>query len=177
MPGVSVTATNASTGFSRTVTTEAAGSYRLTALPVGVYVVAVEITGFQKIDRQGIIVNVGQEVDLDFTLKVASVEETITVTGESPLVQTSNSAVGGVVEIGRIESIPSTVASLPTWRPPFPGRARFHSGPHQEHAVRAADRWRKRPEHQLPDRRGDNNDDTVGGLLQLFPLEPSRSST
>src|SRR5512143_1602601 len=86
VPGVTVTATNAATGFKRTAVSDAEGVYRFTALPVGNYDMVLELQGFATIDRKGIQVTVGQTFTLDFELKVAKVAETVTVTGETPLV-------------------------------------------------------------------------------------------
>src|SRR5262245_91615 len=58
LPGVTVEATQANTGYSRTAVTDAQGVYRLTALPVGQYNVSVELSGFRKVDRQGVVINV-----------------------------------------------------------------------------------------------------------------------
>src|ERR1044071_7794974 len=85
IPGVSITAKNPATGFTRTETSDAAGVYRLSALPVGVYEVLAELTGFQK---------------------VATISETVTVTGATPLIETTSSGVGGIVSPRRIETIP-----------------------------------------------------------------------
>ena len=71
MPGVSITAKNPATGFSRTETTDAEGVYRVSALQVGIYEVVAELTGFQSVAKQDIEVNVGQTVAIDFALKVA----------------------------------------------------------------------------------------------------------
>ena len=172
IPGVTVTATNPSTGFSRTVTTEGNGEYRITALPVGVYDVKVELSGFQTIDRKAIIVNVGQQVDLDFSLRVAGVEESITVTGESPLIQTSDSAVGAVVDVGRIESLPLNGRQFANLAATVPGVGLgFHSDPTKstQYAPQIGGGNGRNINYQIDG--GDNNDDTVGGLLQLFPLE------
>ena len=73
VPGASVTAKNPSTGFTRTVVSDAEGTYRLNALPVGNYEIAVELSGFSSIDRKGLVVNVGQTLTVDFEMKVANV--------------------------------------------------------------------------------------------------------
>jgi hypothetical protein len=96
IPGATVSVTNPSTGFNRTAVSDAEGVYRLSALPVGNYDLNVELPGFTSVDQKGVIVNVGQTITLDFALKVASVSETITVTGASPLIEASVSSVGGV---------------------------------------------------------------------------------
>ena len=72
IPGASVTARNGSTGFVRSVVSDTEGAYRLNALPVGEFGISVELAGFSTIDRKGIVVNVGQTITLDFSLKVAS---------------------------------------------------------------------------------------------------------
>ena len=84
IPGVSVTAKNPSSGFTRTVVSDAEGTYRLNGLPVGQYEIAVELAGFSSIDRKGLVVSVGQTLTVDFEMKVANVAETITVTAASP---------------------------------------------------------------------------------------------
>jgi hypothetical protein len=172
LPGVTVVATNTATGFTRSSVSESTGGYRLQALPVGTYDVVVELAGFKSIDRKGIVVNVGQEVDLDFNLSVAGVQESITVTGESPLVQTSDSAVGGVVDTGRIESLPLNGRQFANLAASIPGVGLgFHSDPTKstQYAPQIGGGNGRNINYQIDG--GDNNDDTVGGLLQLFPLE------
>jgi hypothetical protein len=60
--------------------------------------------GFTKIESKGIIVS--QTIDVDLTLKLGGVQESITVNAGTPLIETSSSSVGGVVDIGRIENLP-----------------------------------------------------------------------
>ncbi len=76
------------------------GIYRLTALPIGKYNLTAELAGFQKVENKGIEVSVGQTLTVPMVLQLASVQETVTVTGESPLVETGASSVGGVVDVG-----------------------------------------------------------------------------
>ena len=106
VPGATVTGKNAATGFSRTDVSDGEGIFRLNALPVGTYDITTELQGFTKVENKGIVVNVGQTLDLNLTLKLATVQETITVNAETPLIQTSSSSVGGVVDINRIENLP-----------------------------------------------------------------------
>ncbi len=172
VPGVSITAAQASTGFVRTVTSDAEGVYRLTALPVGIYELKVELSGFRTVVRPGIIVNVSQTIDVNFQIEVAAVEESITVTAESPLIQVSTSAVGGVVDIGRIESLPLNGRQFANLAATIPGVGLgFHSDPTKstQYAPQIGGGNGRNLNYQIDG--GDNNDDTVGGLLQLFPLE------
>ena len=86
-------------------------------MPVGTYDIKYELASFAIHEHKGVIVNVTQTVTLDVSLKLASVSETVTVTGETPLIETSNSAVGGVVETSAASSrCRSTAGSSPTWR-------------------------------------------------------------
>src|SRR5690242_13382468 len=99
MPGVTIEATNAETGFVRTDVTDGAGGYRLAALPVGRYTVGAELAGFQPVERV-IVVNVGTTVGYDVTLRVAAVNERVDVQATAtPLVSTRSSAVGEVVDL------------------------------------------------------------------------------
>src|SRR6516164_1502661 len=98
VPGATVTAKNPSTGFTRTETSDAEGLYRLNALPVGIYEVTAELAGFTTVSKKDIEVNVGQTQSVDFALRVASVAETVNVTGASPLIEISSSSVGQVVD-------------------------------------------------------------------------------
>ncbi len=172
VPGVTVTAKNPQTGLTRTETSDAEGIYRLTALPVGVYDLTAELQGFGKVENKGIVVNVAQTLDLNMTLKVASLSETVTVTGESPLIETSSSSVGGVVDIRRIESLPLNGRQFANLAATIPGVGLgFHSDPTKstQYAPQINGGAGRNVNYQIDG--GDNNDDTVGGLLQAYPLE------
>src|SRR5213594_2388490 len=75
VPGATVTAKSASTGFTRSEVSDAEGVYRLTALPVGLYDVTTELPGFATIVKKDIAVDVSKTLTVDFTLRVASVAE------------------------------------------------------------------------------------------------------
>ncbi len=106
LPGATVTARHVETGASRTVVTSANGAFGMPALPVGRYNVEIELSGFAKLVQEGIILAVGQTADMDFRLKLASVSETVTVQGDSPLVETRKSDISGRIEAKQIESLP-----------------------------------------------------------------------
>src|SRR5213593_2652473 len=96
VPGATVTAKSPSTGFVRTDTSDVEGVYRLTALPVGLYDLTAELAGFTTVEKKGVDVSVSQTLTIDFGMRVASLAETVNVTGVSPLIETTASSVGGV---------------------------------------------------------------------------------
>src|SRR4029078_6873465 len=158
--------------FSRTEVTDAEGVYRLNALPVGTYDVHAELSGFQPYDRKSVVVNIGQTVDLNIDLNVAGVSESVKVTAELPLIQTSSSSVGGVVDTGRIENLPLNGRQFANLAVTIPGVGLgFHSDPTKstQYSPQINGGNGRNLNYQIDG--GDNNDDTVGGLLQLFPLE------
>ncbi|HET9266480.1 MAG TPA: TonB-dependent receptor [Vicinamibacterales bacterium] len=172
VPGVTVTGRNTETGFTRSDVTDAEGIYRLNSLPVGIYDVDAELSGFTRFETKGIIVNVGQTLDVPITLRIASVQETITVTGESPLIATTQSSVGGVVDVGRIENLPLNGRQFANAALTIPGVGLgYHSDPTKstQFSPQVAGGNGRNVNYQIDG--GDNNDDTVGGLLQLYPLE------
>jgi outer membrane receptor protein involved in Fe transport len=171
VPGVTVSATHKATGFSRDSTTDTEGVFRLTALPVGTYEVKVELAGFQSITRD-IDVAVGANLDINFDLKMQGVTEGIQVTADTPLIETSTSSVGGVVDTKRIESLPLNGRQFANLAATIPGVGLgFHSDPTKstQYAPQIGGGNGRNINMQIDG--GDNNDDTVGGLLQLFPLE------
>jgi outer membrane receptor protein involved in Fe transport len=172
VPGATVNATNTQTGFTRSAVSDAEGLYRLSALPVGTYDLEIVLQGFTTMQRKGIIVNVGQTIDVDFTLQVAQVAESVNVTGASPLVEVSSSSVGGVVDVQNIESLPLNGRQFANLAMTIPGVGLgFHSDPTKstQFSPQIAGGNGRNVNYQIDG--GDNNDDTVGGLLQLFPLE------
>ena len=89
LPGVTVTTSSPALIQSQVQVTGADGSYRFLALPPGVYELTFDLAGFQSIKREGIRVVINQTLTVDQQLQLASLQETVTVTGESPIVDTS----------------------------------------------------------------------------------------
>jgi outer membrane receptor protein involved in Fe transport len=172
VPGVTVTGRNTQTGFVRTDVSDAEGIYRLTALPVGIYDITAELQGFSKFEARAIVLSVAQTLDVNIALKVASVQESITVSGATPLIESASSSVGGVVDVGRIENLPLNGRQFANAAITIPGVGLgFHSDPTKstQFSPQIAGGNGRNVNYQIDG--GDNNDDTVGGLLQLFPLE------
>ena len=90
MPGVTVTARSEVLIVPVSSVTDAAGYYRLINLPPGTYEVTAELTGFAPFKRQDILLRGGANFQVDMTMKLASLSESITVSGESPMLEVSN---------------------------------------------------------------------------------------
>ncbi len=106
IPGVAVTAVNQQTGAQFTAVTNATGSYVFPLLRAGRYRLVVQQAGFQRLERPDVIVNTAERVRVDLRLSIGVVTETVTVTGEVPLLQSEQATMGHVVEERTITSIP-----------------------------------------------------------------------
>ncbi len=108
LPGVTITASSPSLIKGATVvTTVAEGTYEVSNLPPGVYTVTAELQGFGSAKRENVVVQAGRTVAADFDLKVGSVAETVTVSGQAPLVDVSNTRIGTNVDEAFIANIPT----------------------------------------------------------------------
>ena len=172
VPGTTVTAKSPSTGFTRTETSDAEGVYRLAALPVGIYEVMAELQGFATVSKKDVVVNLGQTVAIDFAMKVAALAETVNVTGATPLIETTSSSVGAIIDVKTIESLPLNGRQFANLAATIPGVGlAFHTDPTKstQYAPQINGGNGRNVNYQIDG--GDNNDDTVGGILQAFPLE------
>src|SRR4030095_2657437 len=108
LPGVTVTATSPALIGQRTAVTETDGRYLITTLPSGTYALKFELQGFQPFIRQNIVVTQGSTLTVDATLEVASLSESITVTGDSPMVDTTTTKVGATFSGEALVGVPSS---------------------------------------------------------------------
>ena len=106
IPGVTVTLRNAETGVTRVSTTEADGRYRFPALAPGRYSVKAELSGFQTLEVQDLILTIGFQLTQDLTLKIAAVAESVTVTGVTPLVEATDTEVSFIITKEQIAQLP-----------------------------------------------------------------------
>ena len=105
MPGAAVTATEVNTNMSATTVTNESGYYTFT-MRNGVYRVEAELGGFKKTVRQGIKLDVNTTVRVDLRMEVGVVEESITVTAMTPLLQTDRADTGRIIEGVQIQAVP-----------------------------------------------------------------------
>jgi hypothetical protein len=106
LPGVTVSAVDLATGRQFTDVTDERGEYRLVGMQAGKYRVQAELAGFGPSRLPEVELLVGQNATIGFTLKVASLEETLTVTAASPLVDTRQAQVSGNVDRRQMEELP-----------------------------------------------------------------------
>jgi hypothetical protein len=108
LPGVAITVGSPVLVSGQTTgATDASGAFRFLSLPPGVYSATLELQGFQTIVRENIVVSVGQTTPIELTLKVASVSETVTVTGESPIVDTTSANVNVTLNQQLLQATPA----------------------------------------------------------------------
>jgi hypothetical protein len=104
--GATVTVIDVARGISRTLTTDQAGEYVASDLTPGTYTVRVESKGFKGFERQNILLEVGKEVRVDAVLQTGSATETVTVTEDVPMVDTTTTTLGGTISNEIINDLP-----------------------------------------------------------------------
>jgi hypothetical protein len=102
LPGVVVRAVNEATGNNFEAVTDSTGKYLLT-VRIGGYRIAAELAGFGKVERSGVQVQVGQQVALNLQMAPATLQESVTVTGEAPLVVTTQSYLGSTIDARQVQ--------------------------------------------------------------------------
>lgn len=127
LPGVSVVATNEGSGQRRETISSADGTFSMIALNPGTYSVTAELQGFKKYQRGGVRVEVGKAFSIDVPLTVGGIEEQVTVTAETPLVDTSSKQIGGVVTTQELNDIPSINRNFTSYLGTLPGVTAFIS--------------------------------------------------
>jgi len=120
LPGVAILATNEDSGQFREATTSAEGVYYLSQMIPGRYRISAKLEGFRAFDRRGLVLAVGTTLTVNLTMPIGALEETVTVTGNSPIIDLTATDVGGNIGTGELAELPamnrnyfSTVALLP----------------------------------------------------------------
>ena len=106
IPGATVSVLNQDTGLRRETVSSGAGEFEMPYVPLGNYTVTCKSKGFKTVDRTGINLQVDQKARIDFTLAVGEVSDTITITEAPPLVKTSSSEFGEVVQKRAVQDLP-----------------------------------------------------------------------
>ena len=120
LPGVAIVVTNEETGVFRDLVTGPAGTYFASQLVPGRYKIVAKLQGFQTTERADLILPVGKTLTINLSLTVGGLQETVHVTAESPLVDTTSAKVGGNIGTAELSELPAmnrnyfaTVALLP----------------------------------------------------------------
>ena len=106
VPGATVTITNVAMGTNTSVVTNEQGFFQAPYLIPGTYRVTVELAGFKRLVREGIEVRVDDRLNLELPLQVGGAEESITVTADAPLLETTNASLGQVIDAKRVAELP-----------------------------------------------------------------------
>ena len=104
--GAEVTITNTATGVVREVTTTSAGDYVAPDLEPGPYSVAVEASGFGKVVRVGLVLEVARDIRVDAQLKPGPVSQTVTIDSQAPVINTTNDVLGSTLSNEAINELP-----------------------------------------------------------------------
>ena len=107
LPGVTVTATSPSALGAQTTVTSETGNYRFPAVPPGNYEVSYELAGFNTLKRSGISISLGFTANVNVELALATLQETVTVSGASPVIDTSSTRVQQNFKMEQLQSLPN----------------------------------------------------------------------
>lgn len=107
IPGVTVTLINESTTVARTTVSNQVGAYVFAAVAPGTYTVRASLAGFKTFERKGLAIGTQQFVTMDLVMEVGAIEESVSVTGEAPLIETSNASTGQVLTKETIDALPA----------------------------------------------------------------------
>jgi hypothetical protein len=128
LPGATVTITDLQRGVTRTLTADAAGEYVAPDLIPGTYKLRAEARGFKAVERENILLEVAQDVRIDFSLPTGDATQTITVTEEVPLLNTTNATLGGTLSNETINDLPLNGRNYENLLQLRPGVMRYPGG-------------------------------------------------
>jgi hypothetical protein len=126
--GATVTVSDVQRATTRTVTTDTTGNYIVPALPPGTYTIRVEAKGFKTVERPNVVLEVAKDADIDFSLQPGNVSETITVSEEVPLVDTTSATLGGTLSNNEINDLPLNGRNYENLLQLRPGVVRYPGG-------------------------------------------------
>ena len=106
LSGVKIVATNDATGVAHDALSNDSGDYVFPDLPVGTYSLAFDLTGFKKTIRHAIALDVNQVITLNMTMPLGAAQEVVDVTSDAPLVETSSTQLGAVVNNRSVNELP-----------------------------------------------------------------------
>src|SRR5580700_5375213 len=128
LTGAQVVVTDVQRGVTRTLTTDQAGEYVAPDLSPGLYKVHAEAKGFKSVERLNIELEVAKDARIDLTLQPGQVSETVVVSGEIPLVDTTSSTLGGTLSNAAINDLPLNGRNYENLLQLRPGVVRYPGG-------------------------------------------------
>jgi hypothetical protein len=175
--GAKVTLVNEGTGLSRVVTADGSGDYTAPGLPTGHYTITSEMTGFKTVALSNIDVGVDQRVRINIKHEVGAMTESVSVTAETPLIQTSSSELGTTVGSTQIEALPLNGRNFVNLTRTIPGVLRGIPGANIDGAGSLA--WRASASFSANGQRARDNNFMLDGVdnnetwLQTVVIFPS----
>jgi hypothetical protein len=121
IPGAKITLINPGTGATRSTTTGADGTYVFTEVLPGTYTLTVEANGFQKYEQTGLVLRVALPATENVQMKVGAVTQVVSVSGEAPLLNTTDASVGQTMGTTQIEQLPLEARNVPALLSAQPG--------------------------------------------------------
>jgi hypothetical protein len=128
IPDVQVTVSNPERGFIRKVASNSTGEYTAARVPIGNYIITVEQTGFEKLVRSGLTLQVGETLRVDLQLQVGSSAQQVEVSGNALHVETENGAISDVVTGGQVSELNLNARSYANLATLVPGAATLGTG-------------------------------------------------
>src|SRR5215212_11342005 len=173
LPGVTVNVRNQQTGMFRETVSGADGSFIASGLVPGTYQVAAELQGFKKFERRDLRLEVGKTSSIDVAMTIGSVEETITVNAESPLVDVTSKEIGGNITSETLVKLPSVNGNFVGFVGLLPGIVPSISTESFGSDAISVNGQDPRNNNYMLDG-GNNNDDVIGqraGMQARTPIE------
>ena len=150
LPGANVTLANPATGFSRTVQSDTSGAFAFPSVPPGTYALTVEMQGFKTSVVEKVALQVDSTSELSIDLQIGSLSESVQVSADAPVINTSDASIGNVMGGDMIRSLPlegRNVAALLSLQPGVTYVPPSNPAADDGSALRLGERRPRRPEH------------------------------
>ncbi len=107
VPGVNITLSSPALGQPLTTVSSETGTFQFPRLPIGTYTVRFELQGFKTVIREGVRVDIGSSVNINQAIEVSAIQEEVTVTGETPIVDTKSTTTKTAFDLDMLQKLPS----------------------------------------------------------------------